>query len=339
MNIILADCDYSEVISLAEQLKFNNKRFLIKSHVSNWKRTGFISELRRYLIYFFVAFYYFISRKKFNVILGWQQFYALIFCFFCSVFKVKKRNIVIALNFTYKAKNGILSKLYKWFMTKCVSLEYLDYLHVPSINYAKMVSEEFNFPINKIIVSTFGINDDVSPDLLVPSGFNKNGFALAIGRSNRDYDFLCKAWESIDYPLVLISDTYNYSSKNKNITFLNNVSESESYNWIANCSLMIIPLDDGNICSGDTVLLRAMSLSRKIIVTAPSTLAEMYISDGVNALLVKKDFNDFQNRVKNVLFTSEFDNLGENARKCFLQNFSRSSMGKKINDIINQEGN
>lgn len=335
-NIVLADCEAAEVQSLADELKFNNNGFTVKSHIANGKRTGKLSELKRYLKYFAVAFRYFLCRKKYGMVVGWQQFYALIFVFYSELFRVKKRNVVVALNFTYKAKNGKFAKIYKWFMQKCVSPKYLDYLHVLSDQYADKISEEFGFPHERIVVTPFGVNDCDYSGLPLPDGFEKGGYALAIGRSNRDYDFLINAWRNIDFPLVIISDTYKGEiPKNGNITHLTNVVGEESYKWLANCFLMVIPIDDGSVCSGDTVLLNAMALGLKIVVTVPSTLAQMYVTDKVDALLSAKDETEFKNTVLAALNSPEFVSIGDNARKTFLEKFSRSSMGKKINQFIN----
>lgn len=335
-NIVLADCDYAEIKSFVEAMQFHDKPFVSKNHISNFKRTGKLSELRRYAIYFCVGFRYFLSRKKYDAIFGWQQFYALILCFFCSIFHVKKSNTVAALNFTYKEKKGKFSKIYRWFMSRCLDKKYLDYIHVPSFEYADSVCSEFDFPRDRVIVTTFGINDDYEKlsKLQPPTGFEKDSYALAIGRSNRDYDFLIKAWESIDYPLVIISDTYKGETNNKNITLINNVAGEDSYPYISNCGLMIIPIDDGGICSGDTVLLTAMSLKRRIIVTAPSTLAEMYVRDKENAVLTEKDFDKFRECVHKVLYDEGFSELSEKTRQSFLDNFSRKSMGTKVSLFI-----
>ncbi len=336
-NIVLADCEANEIHSFVQALQTESESYEIKSHISNFKRTGKLSELKRYFIYFFVGFKYFLQRKKYNKIVGWQQFYALILCFFCSIFKVKKTNMVTALNFTYKEKKGKVFKIYKWFMSKCLDKRYLDYIHVPSKEYADSISCSFDFPREKIIVTTFGVNDEFETlsKLQPPQGLESDGYALAIGRSNRDYEFLIDAWKKVDYPLVIISDTFKGEVCDENITLLTDVAGEQSYPYIANCSLMVIPIDDPAICSGDTVLLTSMFLKKKIIVTKPSTLSEMYIKDKQNALLSEKNPEVFAGVVKQAL-SEEYQDLGERARESFIENFSRESMGKKISVVINQ---
>lgn len=335
-NVLLADCAPEEVESLVDSLNASiyseNTKFQIESRISNWKRTGAFSELRRYGTYFAVGFGCFLKRHSYQRIIGWQQFHALIFCFFCSIFNVKKSTTVIALNYTYKEKQGKAAGLYRWFMERCVDPRYLDYIHVLSDTYADLIAGEFRFPKERIIVTGFGVNDCYAEfsQMPAPKNYQKDGYALAIGRSNRDYDFLIRAWEGIDYPLVIISDTYTGHAQSENIVILRNVAGEESYPWIANCGLMVIPIDDASVCSGDTVLLTAMASKRKIIVTAPSTLAEMYVADGKNAVLVPKKIDAFREIVNDVLKSEDYADLGEGARNSFLKNYSRQSMGEKI---------
>ena len=341
-NIILCDCDASEVESLCEGLNFSDKKFEICSHIANWKRTGKISEMHRYGKYFAIAFKYFIKRKKYGTIIGWQQFYVLIFCFFCSILHVKKSNTLIALNFTYKEKKGKIGSIYRWFMKRCLDTGYIDYIHVPSQKYAKIINEKFQFPIDRIIVLPFGINDPYEKFVTLPYPLEAptNGYVLSIGRSNRDYDFLISAWENINYPLVIISDTYKGSNKgNANISIIRNVAGKESYPWIAHCAAMVIPIDDGNICSGDTVLLNSMAMKKRVVITVPSTLAEMYIVNKINGISVEKDREVFKMIMLDLLFSEHYDYLQENARESFLSNYSRANMGTRLINIIDTKNN
>ena len=163
----------------------------------------------------------------------------------------------------------------------------------------------------------------------------KQGYALSIGRSNRDFDFLISAWKDIDYPLVIISDTYTGNNGgNKNIRIITNVAGKESYPWIANSSLAIIPIDDGTICSGDTVLLTSLAMKKKMLITEPSTLAEMYIVHEKNGISSPKDEIVFANFAKDLLFTDKYDYLCDNARDCFLKKYSREGMGREASKFV-----
>lgn len=340
-NVVLADCPAEEVTSFLEGLNSaGDCRFECISEIACGIRTGAVSEIRRYYAYFKAAWHAFRQRESYQLVLGWQQFYALIFCFYCSMFRVRKQNTVVALNFTYKEKSGKLGKLYAGFMRKCVCGGYLDYIHVPSAEYADWFSAEFQFPRDHIIVTRFGVDDIYGQwkDSAAPDGLKANGYAMSIGRSNRDFAWLIRAWADIDFPLILISDTFDYrGTLPKNVTLIKNVAGDAQYPYIANAKVMIIPIDNGKICSGDTVLLTALSFARNVIVTTPSTLGEMYIQDKANGYLVEKDERKIKALVDGIV-SGETPDIGHAARESYLKNFSRYSMGKRIAEFMGDEG-
>lgn len=45
-NIILADCDESELSEFRDSLIYDGKVFVVESTISNWERTGKLSELK-----------------------------------------------------------------------------------------------------------------------------------------------------------------------------------------------------------------------------------------------------------------------------------------------------
>lgn len=115
----------------------------------------------------------------------------------------------------------------------------------------------------------------------------------------------------------------------------NDIGADQQYSWIANCKGLILPIDDGTICSGDTVLLTGFMLEKIVIVTKPSTLAEMYVQDRRNALLVPKEVDDFVATVQGVI-SGDYNILGHQAREDFLSRFSRESMGERLGRYINE---
>ena len=149
------------------------------------------------------------------------------------------------------------------------------------------------------------------------------------------YTTCCGGWKNISFPLIIISDTYEGDGDgNPNVHVIRNVAGEESYPWIANCTAMVIPIDDGIVCSGDTVLLTALAMKKKVVVTSPSALAEMYIVHGENGLLCEKEVSAFDSLMNKVLFTEEYDRLQDDARACYLNNYSRESMGKRLGAFL-----
>lgn len=338
-NVILCDCEVNEIDNFKTGMECESGIALnVKNYTAIFPRSSKYANIKRYIIYFWVPFVILLRRKQYQYIFGWQQFYALIFCFYHSLLHLKKKNTVVALNYTYKKKNGLVGRIYKRFMARCLDENYLDYIHVPSDHYADLISNEFGFSRERIIVSRFGINDmfKLYDSTSKPSEIQSE-YYLALGRSNRDFEFLIDAWENINEQLVVVSDTYQGESDNVNVLIKRDVSGNDQYPWIFHCKALIIPIADARICSGDTVLLKAMSFSKTVIVTTPSTLSEMYVKNRENGICVPKEKREFVSVIEK-LTDSELNRIGWNARTFFLDNCSRESMGRKImKALMNKE--
>lgn len=339
-NLIIYDTDDFELVPIIEGVnsvapcKFELLQ-MPENVELNKHRSGKKDELKRYINYFKSGFRMFLHRKEYDHVICWQQFYALTFAFFCNVFYAKKTCQLITGNFAYKEKSGKAKKPYRWFMKKCLDRDIVDYIHIPSNLFADRTCNEFGISKDKIIVHQFGIIDDYDKysALPAPDGLSKDGYFLAIGRSNRDYDFLIDVWKEIKYPLVIVSDKYKKTVNNPYITIRDDVGADDQYSWIRNCKASIICLNDGNFASGDTVLLSSMMLERLVIVSKPSTLAEMYVEDGENGLSVEKDVEAFRKVIGQVI-SGKYDYIGIAARQNFLDRFSRRHLGEEFGKYV-----
>ena len=284
-------------------------------------------------MYFLFPFSLIFKINKINNVIGWQQFYALNLAFFCNMFNIKKDIKIYPVNFTYKDKKGLSGKIYFNYMKGIVKSNYIKKIFVLSEEYAKKCADTFDVDLNKFGVIPFGVPDLYSlyKNSVKPLSYD---YVLAIGRSNRDYDWLIEEWNDIDDNLVIICDTYIPKVKlPKNVFILSNVSGDAQFPYIMNCKYSIIPIDDGSICSGDTVILNTMAFKKTIIVTEPSTLSEMYIKNGINGYCVSKNKGQLKKLVNNLKL------LDNKARKSYLDNFSRFSMGYKIGKLLTEVNN
>ena len=129
--------------------------------------------------------------------------------------------------------------------------------------------------------------------------------------------------------MIIASDTYRPRKVLPiNVIHRTDIVGDMQFPYIVNCNLMIIPVDDGEICSGDTVLLKAMSYKKPVIVTMPSTLGEMYIDNNVNGILMEKDEKNFGQTIDELLNDKDkMRLLGNNARKTYSKKYSRLQMG------------
>lgn len=342
-NIILADCEREEIASFCDGVQdVIGEPFLVESKICNTSHTG-INEIKRYLAYATFPLRYVKHNDDYSYIIAWQQFFALFYAFYCRILHKKKKAILVAGNFTYKQKQGIAGKLYFRFFKLCLASDYIDYIHVPSQSYADEASRMFGVPIEKFIVAGFGIDDGYSFWKNRKSKYKNVDYTFSIGRSNRDFDFLLDVWDYMpeDKRLIIASDTYSPSRElPPNVKVRNDVAGWHQYPLIVNCTNMVIPIKDGSICSGDTVLLKAMSFERPVVVTAPSTLAEMYITDAHDGICCEKDPKLFAQKIMELYENNSLSTeIGKNARQTFLDNYSRRRMGINIgNKIIQKRG-
>ena len=335
-NVIFADCQKEELKLLKKGIEDSvGTEFEIKNSVCNGKHKG-IKNIIRYLKYIFYPIKIFFKRKNYDIIICWQQFFGIFFAFYCKLFKVKKENTLVICNFVYKEKNGLLKNIYKNVMKYSIN-NYIDYINVNSYNYAEKVSKYFNIPMEKFIIIPFGLDDYY--DKYKNSEVEYNNYSLSIGRSNRDYDFLIKVWKKMpkDEKLLIICDEYKEKEKlSENIIIRNDIFTDMPY--IINSKIVIIPIEDGKVSSGDTVLLKSMLSYKTVIITEPSILAETYIENNVNGMCIPKKEETFRKSLLNIIHDQDKQiEIGKNARKCYEENYSRYNMGKKIGENIIDE--
>ena len=332
-NVALFDSNAKEAEDFIKGLKDStgeNWTALICN--SNKGRKG-LANIIRYLKYFTFPFKIFLNRKKYGTIIGWQEFYGLIFAFYCRLFHVKKGNKLVIKNFIYKPKKGFIGKIYFRFMNYIVKSGYIDIYICASKTNAEYCCEIFNESKGEFVFIPFGVNDfskNISTD--IPP---KNNYILSLGRSNRDWDFLIEAFKCIPYNLKIVCDELHRDELPANIEILNNVWGHESHEYIYNCKCMIVPIADGRIASGDTVLLKAMSFSKPVIITKPSCLADDYVQDGYNGIVINKDKEELASAVKRIWEDKElYENLSGNSRKHYLENHSLYTYGCNVGELL-----
>lgn len=76
-----------------------------------------------------------------------------------------------------------------------------------------------------------------------------------------------------------------------------------------------------------------MSLERIVIVSSPSTLAEMYVKNGDNGLIVEKDVDKFREVIYDII-AGKYDSIGKKARQSFLEEFSRKRLGEEYGKYV-----
>lgn len=336
-NIALFDSNKEEAEDFITGLEQSTQlKWKALVYTANEGRKNRIGNLVRYFKYFSFPFIVFLHRKKYNNIVGWQAFYGLLFAFYCRLFRVKKVNTLLIKNFTYKPKKGFVGTVYFRFMKYIVKSKYIDIFVCTSQTFCDYCAEVFHEPKERFVFLPFGVNDFTKRvDMNVLS---TNDYILSLGRSNRDWNFLIESFEETQFPLKIVCDELHRDNLPNNIRIYNNVWGDESFEFIKNCRFMIIPIMDGKIGSGETVLLQTMSFSKPIIITKPSCLADDYVTDGETGLVVSKKKDDMIAAVEKLWNDKElYERLSSNCRALYENKHSLLSYGKYIgNTLINK---
>lgn len=338
-NIILHDMPFDEKWDFRLGLEeVTGEKWSIRNCVTNAGRSK-LYEVYRYTMYFYFPFKVFLKRKKYDKIVSWQAFYGILFAFYCRLFGVKKQNYVLIKNFTYKPKGGgdnsIFGRFYYRWMRYIVKSPYIDKFVCTSQTFCDYCSEQFDEPIDRFVYIPFGV-EDFTKDFTKEDLLSKEDYILSLGRSNRDWQWLIDSLKETKYKVKIICDKLHVDNPPTNINIINNVSGKEAHKYIARCKMMIIPIKDGKIGSGETVLLKAMSFGVPLIINRPSCLADDYIEDEETGLVVNKNKEELRAAVKRLYEdTVLYEKLSKQERDTYLEKHSIFSYGKYIGKVVN----
>ena len=333
-NVILSDMPLDESWDFRYGLEDETKvKWEILNCVTNQGRTYWYN-IYRYIMYFVFPFVIFLNRSKYDKIVSWQAFHGILFAFYSKLFRVNKTCFLLIKNFTYKPKNGWLGKIYYRWMRYVVKSKYIDVFVCTSQTFCEYCAQVFNEPLNRFVYLPFGV-EDFTQKLTKKELEQKEDFILSLGRSNRDWDWLIECLGNTKYKVKIICDQLNKVDLPSNIEILNNIWFLDSYRYLAKCKIAIIPILDGKIGSGETVLLQTMSFGKPLIITRPSCLADDYVKDRITGIIVDKDKSQLLEAISNLYDDKDlYNKLSIQERIEYEKNHSIFSYGKAIGKLL-----
>ncbi|MDD4371670.1 MAG: glycosyltransferase [Anaerostipes sp.] len=335
-NIVLADTILPKKWELVEGIRSKTKEVW---EVLCWDNAGLnkskFTILKRYFGYFSHAFSVFLNRKKYKNIVSWQQFYGLIFAYYCILFRRRKENNLVIMTFIYNPKKGKIGKIYYNMVKKAIQSIYIDKIIVYSSSEVDYYSELFEVENYKFIFFPLGISDKKivgDPKINLP----EQPFVLSVGRSNRDYRFLLSCIKQVEYPVVILTDSIiNRQDIPSNVIIYNNIRGDDYLRILSKAHLVAIALKDENISSGQLVMLQSMLYKKPIIITNNSTVKD-YVVDGLNGKICNKNQTEFVDAISDFMNDDIlYRSIVENGEKIFRQKYSLFSLGEKVSEIIN----
>lgn len=146
-------------------------------------------------------------------------------------------------------------------------------------------------------------------------------YIIAAGRSFRDYDTLVAAVKNSGIDTLIVGDNGcqpRYAGYD-NITVLENIPLDDLARKIAQARIVVLPLQDREISTGQTILLQAMAMGKPVIATRTSGTVDYVISGKTGILVSPGDAGEMRAAIDALIRDEEFClRLGEAAKKAVM---------------------
>lgn len=216
--------------------------------------------------------------------------YDYVFTFECSLtsfaisfwqtllFGRKPKHVI--LQFIMREKTASLSSRLKYALMKFL----FSSVHLAVCSARAEVAyyaEAFSWPASKLAYVPYH-----SSARTVPAAAD-GGYLFAAGRTFRDFPTMIAAIESSAYKTVIVASksVAKVPAGATHIQLFEDVPLAEFTRLLEGASVVVVPLQDRRISTGQIVILNAMALAKPVIVTRTSGSVD-YITHGENGLLV-----------------------------------------------------
>lgn len=326
MNVVISDMKSTPMEFVSSLETTTQMKWMAINWQSNQLRTSKVSEVKRYLKYIFMPLLI-VFRKDLKNICAWQQFYGICYAFWSRFFHRPKTARLTVMTFIYKPRDGLMGRLYSSFIHFAVSSCYIDRLVCTSSDACKRYAELFGIDRCKFVFSPIGIPDEWGAHPINSEA--DNGYLIDVGRSNRDHASLVEAVRGTKWAAKIIDDTY-HADVPANVEVFNNMRGRAMLDCLANAWAVVIPLENPDMPSGQTVLLQAWSFCKPVICTRGEGLSD-YVADGVDCLAVGRNPAEIyaalgQLRDEHGLY----ERLVKNGRKKYEENYGLKALGERI---------
>lgn len=330
-NLVAIDMPEDEAEGFIETLgEKTGLKWKYATCVTN-RRNNKLQNLYRYIMYFVYPFILFLNRRKIANLVAWQEFYGILFAFYCRLFHVKKKTQLVILTFMYTPKSGLVGRLYKWFMHYAVCSKYVDYIVCFSKEELTYYYKEFNFTDKNICFLPVAVRKIPQYDTSIA----EDRFVFAAGRSGRDFDFVIESLNNTPYHLF-VADNKTTVVPASNVTIDSEVSGEDMFNIMAHSYCVITPLKDKLKSAGHLMSLQAMQMGKPVISTDSAGMRP-YVVDGYNGLFINNTKEDLLNALEKLYNHKDFyDRLSKNALATY-DDYSYSKFAERLSALLKKK--
>lgn len=301
----------------------------IRSCVSNTRffhtRVG---TLVRYLFYFLFPLRYVLNNRSYDVVLGWQQFYALNYAFWLRLFHCRSSVRIVVMTFIYKEKKGFCGQIYHKYIHYCLSCPNLSKLICHSRSEVDLYTRLFDLPDGLVQYVPLGIDSIGNLDDIA-----QGGYVFSTGRSNRDYDFLIRTLANTDFALKIACEQH-FDVLPPNIEVYHNCYNEQMYTLLKGCFCVCIPLSDREVSSGQLVVLQAMQFGKPVLVTRSNGVVD-YVHNGQNGFLIENDSEALLDCLQKLITDRAlYNRMSSVAQQSFFEKHRLECMAQAVLDLL-----
>lgn len=286
--------------------------------------------------YFLIGLKGFLKRKKFDVVIAYQGVAGLFYSFFKMIAFSRTPKLILMAFFFKKRKSRFYTQL-RYYFTKMALLG-VDKVICYSSKEADYYNRLFGSKNEKFQFVPFGVNVERLKEMNSKSAGEKK-YLFSAGSSNRDYQTFFEAVEDLQATAVVFAKKFNVAGLQipDNVEVEYDVYGDRYYEKLLGANLVVIPLDDPELSSGQMVLLESMALGKTVVVTDVWGVND-YVEDGKDAILVKHgDSHSMQERIKELLSNGKkIQQLGEQAKRKVFDAFTVRHMAERVSIVASQ---
>jgi glycosyltransferase involved in cell wall biosynthesis len=186
------------------------------------------------------------------------------------------------------------------------------------------------------------IYHNVDQKFFRPLKGDDEGYILAAGREQRDYDSLLEALCGTGIRLVVVTSSPWSSGRvhvgsMDGVTMLSHISYPGLRDLYNRARLVVLPLYDVEYAAGSTMLLEAMAMGKPLICSRSRGIEE-YIEDGQTGMFVKpRDAGELREAILSLWEQpSRRARLGENARQAVEEKMSLERYVNRVTGIVEE---
>lgn len=326
-NIFAIDFNQSEAIEIINKLNSGTDvKWEIACCVAK-KSQSRVKDLWRYSKYFLFPFKLFLNRKRIANLITWQQFYGILFAFYCRLFHVKKVSQLVILTFMYSPKKGVIGRLYSWFMHYSVCNKYVDHIVCFSKKEIEWYINEFKLSPDKISFLPVAVRKIPEYDTTI----SKNKYVFTAGHSGRDLDFVIRSLNNTEFNVV-VADNHTNEIPAENIVVDKDSTGDSMFQLMAHSYVVITPLKDKLKSAGHLMSLQAMQMGKPVICTDSAGMRP-YLVDGYNGIFIENTKDDLLDALSRLYRNSDlYSRMSINARNTY-DYYSYAKFGERLCEL------